>query len=116
VELGSAHSADAPQPFDWEGVKEGQLAVQRHDEQTVGLGHGAGHLGEELGPGDADRDGQTDPLEHVDAQPRRDRGGRAVHRLHPADVEERLVDRQPLDQGCRLPEHLEDRLTRLGIG
>ena len=48
-----------------ERVEEGQLAVGRHHQQAVGLGHAARHLGQELGAGDADGDGQADPLEHV---------------------------------------------------
>ena len=37
-------------------------------------------------------------------------------RSHPADVEERLVDRQPLDERRRVLEHLEHRLARLRVG
>ena len=48
-----------------------------HDEQAVGLGHAARHLGQELRPRDADGDRQTDPLAHVAPQPHRDLDGRA---------------------------------------
>ena len=43
------------------GCRNVELAVRRHDEQPVGLGHRARHLGEELGAGDADGDRQADP-------------------------------------------------------
>ena len=51
---------------------------------------------------------------------RRSRAAISVRRARdppePADVEERLVDREPLDQRRRLPEDLEHRLARLGVG
>ena len=84
------------------GMEERQLAVGRHHEQPVGLGHAAGHLGEELGPGHPDRDGQADVLADVAPQPRGDLRGRAGDPPQPADVEERLVDRQPFDQRRRV--------------
>ena len=36
--------------------------------------------------------------------------------LHPAHVEERLVDREPLDERRRVVEDREHRLARLGVG
>ena len=64
----------------------------------------------------ADGDRQTDPLAHVAPQPRRDLDGRARDPLHPANVEERLVDREPLDERRRVVEDPEQRLARLGVG
>ena len=61
VELCGGHRPDAPEPLDRERVEEGRLAVGRHDQQTVGLGDPARHLGEELGAGHADGDRQTRP-------------------------------------------------------
>ena len=75
--LPRGHRPDAPEPLDRQRVEEGELAVGRHHQQAVGLGHAARHLGEELRPRDADRDRQADPLAHVAPQPRRDLGGRA---------------------------------------
>ena len=49
VELRRRRRPDAPQPLDGQRVQEVQLAAGRHDEQPVGLAHGAGHLGQELG-------------------------------------------------------------------
>ena len=48
---------------------EGVRAFSRNqiDEQTIGLGHAACHLGEELGPGHPDGDGQPDPLADITA-------------------------------------------------
>ena len=65
--------------LDRERVQELELAVGRHDQQTVGLGDAARDLGEELGASDADRDREADPLEHVVSQPDGDLGGRSRH-------------------------------------
>ena len=66
----------APQPLHRQRMQEGQLAVGRDDEQAVGLRHPARHLGQELGPRDADRDRQPDALAHLAPQPQRDVGRR----------------------------------------
>ena len=71
AQLVGGHGPDAPEPFHRQRVQKRQLAVGRHHEQAVGLGHAAGHLGEELGPGHADRDRQTNPLEDLAPQARR---------------------------------------------
>jgi hypothetical protein len=107
---------DAPQPLDRERVEECQLAVRRHDEQAVRLGDGARHLGEVLGPGHPHGDGQADPLANLTPQPGRDLGRRAREPPHPAHVEERLVDREALDERRGLVEQLEHRLARVGVG
>ena len=54
------------------GCRKCQLAVDGHDQQPVRLGDAAGHLGQELGPGDTDGDGQADPRQDLGAQPRGD--------------------------------------------
>ena len=75
------------------------LVLGRNLEQAVGLRGGARDFREELRAGDADGHRQADVLAHGDAQPRGDLGRGAGDPLHPADVEERLVDRQPFDDG-----------------
>ena len=90
--------------------------VGGHDEQAVGLRRAARHLGEELRPRHSDRDRQPDPLQHVAPQPHRDLDRRARQPAQSADVEERLVDREPLDERRRVLEHPEHRLARLGVG
>ena len=55
-------------------------------------------------------------LPDVAAQPRCDLGRRPGEALHAAHVEERLVDREPLDERGRVLEHPEHRLARLGVG
>ena len=65
---------------------------------------------------DADRDRQPDLIAHVAAQPRRDLGRRAADALEAAHVEERLVDRQPLDERRRVLEDAEDRLAGVDVG
>ena len=114
--LAAVTGADAPEPLDRERVEERELAVRRDQEQAVRLGDAARHLGEELRPGDADGDRQADTLAYVVPQPCRDLGGRARDPLHPAHVEKRLVDREPLDERGRVVEHPEHRLARLGVG
>ena len=116
AQLVGGDRADAPQPLDRQRVQEGELAAGRHHEQAVGLGHAAGHLGQELGPRHADRDRQADALEDLAAQAHGDVHRRPGDPAHPADVEERLVDREPLDQRGRVVEDLEHRLARLRVG
>ena len=107
-ELLGRHRADAPEPLDRQRVEEGELAVGRHDEEAIRLRDPARHLREELRPGDADGDGKPDPLADVPAQPHRDLRGGARQPLEAADVEERLVDREALDERRCV---LEDRGT-----
>ena len=115
MELLGGHGPDAPEPLDGKRVEKGELAVGRDDEQPVGLGDAARHLGEELRPRDADGDRQTDSLANVAPQPRRDLDGCAGDPLHAAHVEERLVDREPLDERTVVVEHREHRLARVGV-
>ena len=72
-------------------------------------------LREELRSGDTDRDRQPDLVEHPPPEPRRDLGRRAREPLEAAHVEERLVDREPLDERRRVLEHLEHGLARLRV-
>jgi hypothetical protein len=92
-----------------------ELAAQRHHQEPVRLGHAAGHLGQELGPGDADRERQADLLAYLAPELRRDRRRRACDQLHPPHVQERLVDRQALDQRRGEREDVEDSLARSGV-
>ena len=105
VELLAGHRPDAPEPLDRQRVEERELAVGRHDEQPVRLGDAARDLGQELRPRNSDGDRQADLLEHAAAQPARDLDGRPGRSLEAADVEERLVDREPLDERRRVLEH-----------
>jgi hypothetical protein len=116
AELAGGDGPHPPEPLDREAVEKRELELGRHDQQAVGFGHAARDLGEELGSGDADRDREPDALADVEAQPRRDLEGRARDAFQPADVEERLVDRQALHQRRRVVEDREDRLARLRVG
>ena len=58
---------DAPESLDAQRMEEVELARRRHHQEPVGLRHSARHLGQELGPRHADRDGQPDTLEDVRA-------------------------------------------------
>ena len=85
-------------------------------QQPIGFGHPAGHLGQELGSRDADRDLQPDLVQHPLAQPDGNVNRAARHPAQASDVKEGLVDRQPLDQWCGLREHFEDRPAGRGVG
>ncbi len=97
--------ADTPEARDGQRREEGALGPGLDDEQAVGFGHVARDLGEELRRGDTDRRGQT--------RSRRARGLGATsrsptpvpsRRRAPRNVEERLVDRQRLDERRDRPE------------
>ena len=99
---------DTPQPPDRERGEEGRLLAQRHDDQPVGLLQVRRDLGDELGAGDPDRGGQPDLGPDVVLDPAGD--GRAVAEQDrgPGHVEERLVDRDRLDQRRVAPEDGHD--------
>ena len=115
MQLARRRRPDAPEPLDRERMEEVELAVGLDDEQAVGLRDAARHLRQELRPRHPDRDRQADPLAHVATQPRRDLRGRSRQPLHPANVEERLVDRERLDERRRVLEDGEHRLAGLRV-
>ena len=84
------------------GWRNATSPLGRHDEQPVGLGDAARHLGEELGAGHADGDGQADLARARGGEAGGDLERRARHPPQPTDVEERLVDRDALDQRRRV--------------
>ena len=116
AELGGGHRPDAPQTLDRQRVQELELALGRHDEQTIGLGHRTGHLGQELRARDADRDRQPNLLPDVPSQAGRDLGRSPRYVVQSPDVEKRLIDGDAFHHRCRLLEDLEHRLTRFAIG
>ena len=115
VQLRRGHFAHAPEPLDRERVEEPELVVGRDHEQAVGLGDRARDLSQELRSGDTDRDRQPDLVEHPPPESRRDLDRRSREPLEAANVQERLVDREPLDERGRVLEHLEDGLARLRV-
>ena len=96
--------ADAPQPRDRQRREERRLLAERHDDQPVGLAQVRRDLGHELRRRDADRGGQPDLRPDVGLDPPGDRRAVAEQRRRPGDVEERLVDRDRLDQRREAPE------------
>ena len=116
VQLLGGHGADTPQPLDRQRKQELLLPVGLDDEQPVGLAHRAGDLGEELGARDPDRDGQSDLRAHPLPQSHRDLLGRAHDVAEAADLEERLVDGEPLDERRRVAEDREHVLAGRGVG
>ena len=97
------------------GCRKSSSRAGWHDEQPVGLAHGAGHLGQELRAGHADGDGQTDPVAHRGTQPGGDVDRFTGDAPQAADVEERFVDGDALDEGGGVLEDLEDRLARVDV-
>ena len=91
-----AHSPDRAHR---EWVQELQFAPERDCQEPVGLGRGAGHLGEELRGGHTHAQRQSD----LGLDARRSRAaistGDPALRCSPDDLQEGLVDRQSLDQG-----------------
>jgi hypothetical protein len=97
-------------------VQEVDLLAGRDDEQPVGLGGPARHLGEELRGRDPDRDRQPDPLARAPSEPRADLGRTAADPGESTQVEERLLHPHPLDGRRGLLEHPEQLLARFDVG
>jgi len=116
AQLGRGDRPDAPEALDRKRMQELELPVGRDDQEAVGLGDAARDLGEELRSGHPDGDGQANLLEDLPSEPNGDLGRRARDPPQPPDVEEGLVDREPLDEGRRVLEHPEHRLARLAVG
>jgi hypothetical protein len=115
VQLLRGHRPDAPQTFHRQRMEETQLVLDGHHQQPVGLAQGTRHLREVLRAGDADRDGQPDLLSHVDAELLRDDRRGAADASQAADLEERLVDRDALDDGRGVVEDVEDIAAGLRV-
>ena len=116
AQLRGGDRPDPPQPLHRQRMQEARLAPGRHHQQPVGLGHPAGHLGQEFGAGHTHRDGQPHPLADVAPQPAGDLDRRARDPLQPAHVQERLVDREALHQRRGRLEHVEHGLAGLAVG
>jgi len=116
VELLGGHATDAPQALDRQRMQEVELAIRRHEEEPVRLGDRTRDLGEELRARDPDRDRQSDLVEDALPQAHGDLARRPGEALEPAHVEERLVDREALDERRRVLEHGEHRLARVRVG
>ena len=116
AELRGRHPPHAPEPLDRKRMQERQLAFGRHDEQTVGLGDAARDLREELRPRDAHGQREPDLLEHPAPQASGDLHRCAGDPFHSSHVEERFVDRQPLDERRHVVKDPIHGLARLGVG
>ena len=103
---------DAPHQLDRQGMEEGRFPAGWHHDQPVGLGHLGGDLGQVLGAGDSDGDGQTDLGPHpVGGWRPAMVGGGAEEVDRPGDVEEGLVDGDPLDERREVPAHGHDLIA-----
>jgi hypothetical protein len=84
--------------------------VRGDDEETVGLAERRGHLRDVLGRGDPDAAGQTRLVHHAPAEHDGDPARAPPQPARPAHVEERLVDRERLDEGRDVVEDAHDAL------
>src|SRR5581483_1430340 len=115
VEARRRRRPDTPDALDLERMQEVELVARLDDEQPVRLRDPARHLGEELRPRDPHGERQPDLRSDPLAQPRGDLDRRPHAALEAADVEERLVDREPLDDRRRVLEEPEDVPARLRV-
>jgi len=115
VQLRRCHLAYAPQSLDRQRVQELQFAAGLDDEQSVWLADAAGHLRQEFGAGDPDRDRQANLGSDTRPEPGGDLDRCSGDLGQPADVEERLVDRDALHEWGGVAEDREDVLARLGV-
>ena len=100
--------ADTPEAAYRQRVQHVELGTGLDHEETVGLGEVAGQLGEQLGGGDAHRDGEPGLGLHPGADGPCDVGPGAVEPADAGDVEERLVERDGFDQRRVRPQDLHD--------
>ena len=103
--------ADAPQPLDAQRREERGFLAARDDDQPVGLAQVTGNLGHEPIRRDTDRHGQLRLV--VDSLLQLLGGLLAVAEelLRAGQIEERLVDRERLDQRREAPEDGHDLLA-----
>ena len=115
VQLGRRLGPDTPEPLDGQRVEERRLAVGRHHQQAVGLGPRARHLGEELGAGHADGDGEAHLVAHGAAEAGGDLGGVPAVRRRPPTSRNASSIEMPSTSGRGALEHREHGPARLGV-
>jgi hypothetical protein len=108
--------AHAPQRLHRQRVEELERPGGRHDQQPVGLAPGRGELGQELGRRDADGAGEGELGRDPGPDLPGDLGRPPEQPLRPGHVEERLVDRERLDQGRHVAEEPHHLARGLGVG
>ncbi len=106
--------ADAPDPPHRQRREEAHDVAGRHLEQPVRLRDVAGDLRDHLHRRDPDRDGELGLVAHGAAQRVADRARGSEQALGAGEIEERLVEREPLHDGREAREDREDppRLRR----
>src|SRR5438477_342195 len=91
-----------------EGIQHLAHALGGDMGEPVGLHEVGGDLGHELIRGDPHRGGEPGELADAPLDEPRDVDGAAEQLLTRGDIEKRLIERQPLDEGRHLAEHAED--------
>ena len=115
VQAPGRRRADPPDALDRETPQERELLVRRQDDEPVRLRGAARRLRQQLRAPAADRHGEPDALARVASEPRCDLSRRPGDPLEPGDVEERLLERDPLDARGMVVEDAEERLARLDV-
>ena len=115
VQLRGRHRPDAPEPLDREWMEERPLGGGRHDEKAVGLRDTARDLRQELRACHSHRDREADAVEDGASQAVRDLRRSPRDPLEPADVQERLVDRDGFHERRHVVENGEDGLARIRV-
>ena len=105
-----------PQSLDRQRVEERELVSDRDDQQAVGLCDAARDLSQKLRPRHAHGDGNPDPLVDLLSQASGNLRRCAGDPPKTADVEERLVDREPFYERRRIAEDVEHRRAGLRVG
>jgi hypothetical protein len=115
LECLSGNEAYAPQPADRKGIEELLHPAGLNHHEPVRLLQVAGNLSQELVGRHAHRRHQPQTLADLLLDAAADFHGRAEQRLRARDVQERLVQRQWLDEGSERAQDLPDLFRNLGV-
>ena len=107
--------SDAPQRPDGQRPQEGVRVGRGDDQQPVGLAHRRGDLRDVLRRGDADAARQARLFEDPSAQRTGDLARTPPQPPGAAHIEERLVDRERLDERSHVAEDLHDLARDLDV-
>ena len=104
---------DAPDQTDRKRVEKVALVRRGHSNDAVRLGHLRSHLGEVLGAGDANGQGEADLVADTSADCHGDICRCSKEMDGAGNVEECLIDRHPLNPGREVVKDRHDSVTEL---
>ena len=114
--FGRGHRADTPQNFDRQRVEKRRFATWFHHDQSIGLRHRTGNLGQVFGSCHADAEGQTDLGGNPCAEGAGNAWAVADQASKARHVDECFVDGDALDFGRGFAKDLKYCLARLTVG